>query len=155
MKRLVLSFGISLILSLGAFAQETNNRQNLTIEKKAAARPPEAAAALFPYHPISKWEGQRFVFLAGPQATQESIYDDFSGRLTRKQYAGRIARVVAASDFSGRVHLEFEMEDTKEKLRARTTVGSERDFIAIQLQEFDQQRGDFRIVVNDQYSTFF
>lgn len=126
MKRLVLYFGTLLVLSLCALAQEPNNRQNLTVEKKTDARPPEAAAALFPHHPISKWEGQRFVFLAGPQATQDSIYDDFSGKLTRKQYAGRIARVVAVSDFSGRAHLEFEMEDTKEKLRARTTAGSER-----------------------------
>lgn len=125
MKRLVLFFVTSFILSLGAFAQENNNRQNLTVEKKADARPPEAAA-LFPFHPVNKWEGQRFGFLAGPPATQDAIYDDFSGKLTRKQYAGRIARVVAVSDFGGRAHLEFEMEDTKEHLRARTTDGSER-----------------------------
>lgn len=126
MNRHVLCFATSVALSLGAFAQETNTRQQLTVEKKTETPPPEAAAALFPFHPINKWEGQRFVFLAGPQATQDSVYDDFSGKLTRKQYAGRIARVVAVSDFSGRVHLEFEMEDTKEKLRARTTPGSER-----------------------------
>lgn len=126
MKRLVLCFVTSLVLSFGAFAQETNTRQKLTVEKKIETRLPEAAAPLFRFHPINQWEGQRFVFLAGPQATPDSVYDDFSGKLTRKQYAGRVARVMAVSDFGGRVHLEFEMEDTKERLRARTTSGSER-----------------------------
>jgi hypothetical protein len=80
---------------------------------------------LFPYIPIDTWVGKQFVFLPGPKASENGSYEDFSGKVIRKQYQGRIATVINANDFGGRVHLEFEMEDTKEHLRAKTLPNKE------------------------------
>ena|GEM_PF-2259802 len=104
------------------FAQETN-RQNITAEKRTEPKTAEAAptaAVLYPFHPMNEWVGQRFIFLPGPKSSANSAYEDFSGKVTRKQYQGRIAKVISVSDFGGRMHLEFEMEDTQDRIRART-----------------------------------
>jgi hypothetical protein len=90
---------------------------------KNSGDPAEASFNLaehFPYVPINSWVGQRFVFLPGPKGSENGIYDEFSGKLARGRYQGRIAKVISVNDFSGRVHLEFVMEDTQEHLRART-----------------------------------
>lgn len=55
---------------------------------------------------------------------QSGRNDDFVGAITYSKYVGRVARVVSVTDFSGRAHLEFELEDNSERLRARTTTGS-------------------------------
>jgi hypothetical protein len=96
--------------------------QNIVPGKNVGDSPEPApnAATLFPFVPINSWVGQRFIFLPGPKASENGTYDEFSGRLVRKQYQGRVAKVISVSDFSGRVHLEFEMEDGQERLRART-----------------------------------
>src|SRR5262245_40667561 len=94
-----------------AQAQDAN-RSNMTTENKAKQKTSVNAALtanLFPYRPIDAWVGQRFVFLPGPKASEESTYDDFSGKVVRKQYQGRIAKVVSAEDFGGKVHVIFEM----------------------------------------------
>ncbi len=123
-----------LMLVPPVFAQDIGSKQKLATEKKAekktetspdALREPIGATALFPYRPFDSWIGQRLIFLPGPKASAEKAYDDFYGKLTHKQYAGRIAKVVSVEDFSGRVHLEIEMEDSKERLRARTAPGKE------------------------------
>jgi hypothetical protein len=108
------------------FAQPPNSR-NIVPGEKAGDSPEPApnAAPLFPFVPIDSWVGQRFIFLPGPKASESGTYDDFSGRLVRKKYQGRIAKVISASDFSGRVHLELEMEDTQERLRAKTLPNKE------------------------------
>jgi hypothetical protein len=113
-----------LIAPANAFAQPPSP-QNIVPGKKASDSPEAAppridTATLFPFVPINSWVGQRFIFLPGPKASENGTYDDFSGRLVRKQYQGRVAKVISVSDFSGRAHLEFEVEDTKELLRART-----------------------------------
>src|SRR5690348_15928054 len=114
-----------------AFAQPAGGKQKLAVEKKvekkidAPAEPAAAIAAIFPYRPSDSWAGQRFIFLPGPKASENNVYDDFNIKITRKQYAGRVAKVVSVEDFSGRIHIEFEMEDTKERLRARTLPGKE------------------------------
>jgi len=114
-----------------AFAQDPSGKQKLAAEMKAEKKtdalsePAAAIAAIFPYRPFDAWMGQRFIFLPGPKASESNIYDDFYNKITRKQYAGRVAKVVSVEDFSGRIHLEFEMEDTKERLRARTSPGKE------------------------------
>jgi hypothetical protein len=115
-----------MIAPANVFAQPPNP-QNIVPEKKAGdpVEPALNAATLFPFVPINSWGGQRFIFLSGPKASENGTYDDFSGRLVRKQYQGRVAKVIAVSDFSGRVHLEFEMEDTHERLRARTLPNKE------------------------------
>jgi len=124
--------GLALLMIVPfAFAQDVNGKQKLAAEKKAekktdaTAEPSATVAETFPYRPLDSWVGQRFVFLPGPKASENQPYDDFYGKIIRKQYAGRIAKVVSAADFSGRFHLEFEMEDTKERLRARTLPGKE------------------------------
>ncbi len=118
---------ISACLSTASLAQETN-RQNLSADKKtdrSATEAASAAAALFTFHPINSWVGQRFIFLPGPKASENSAYEDFSGKVIRKQYQGRIAKVISVSEFDGRAHVEYEMEDTQERLRAQTLPNKE------------------------------
>jgi len=111
----------SLIAPTNVFAQPPNP-QSIVAGKKAGDSAELAldAETLFPFVPINSWVGQRFVFLPAPKASENGTYDDFSGRVVRKQYQGRVAKVVSVSDFSGRFHLEFEMEDNQEHLRAKT-----------------------------------
>lgn len=110
--------------------QDPGSKQKLASEKKAEKKTgteaePIITATLFPYHSVDTWLGQRFVFLPGPKASEEKTYDDFYGKIIHKQYSGRIAKVISVEDFSGRIHLEFEMEDSKERLRARTAPGKD------------------------------
>jgi hypothetical protein len=68
-----------LIASSVAFTQE-KRRQNIAPEKKTEPNTTESAVpltTLFPFHPITEWVGQRFVFLPGPKASAESNYEDF------------------------------------------------------------------------------
>ena len=126
--RIVCMLFLCLNAVLFIHAQDSGQRQNLATEKKNDARLPEPSAAttaLFPFHPLDSWRGQRFIFLPCPKASENNTYGDFSGKLTYKQYAGRIAKVISVEDFSGRVHLEFEMEDTKDHVRASTLPGRE------------------------------
>jgi hypothetical protein len=102
------------------FAQDKNSSYTVAGTKGDESKKENDAPAgtLFPYRPITGWVGQRFVFLSGPKVAEESTYDDFPGRLTHKQYQGRIAKVVSVEDFGGKFHLTFEMEDTKDPVRA-------------------------------------
>jgi hypothetical protein len=115
-----------LIAPENVFAQPPTPKNIVSGNK--AGDPPELApnaAPLFPFVPINSWVGQRFIFLPGPKASENGTYDDFSGKLVRKNYQGRVAKVISASDFSGRVHLELEMEDNQERLRAKTLPNKE------------------------------
>jgi hypothetical protein len=124
----VLYFGafLYLIAPANVFAQPPTPR-NIVSGKKAGdpVEPAPNVAALFSFVPITSWVGQRFIFLPGPKASENGTYDDFSGKIVRKQYQGRVAKVISVSDFSGRAHLEFEMEDTQERLRAKTLPNKE------------------------------
>jgi hypothetical protein len=115
-----------LIAAAPGYAQPPSP-QNMTPNKKAdeSSVPIPGEVSLFPYIPINTWVGKRFIFLPGPKSSENGSYGDFSGRVIRKQYQGRIAKVIAANDFGGRVHLEFEMEETKEHLRAKTLPNKE------------------------------
>jgi hypothetical protein len=113
------------------YAQDPSQRQNLATEKKNDAHLSALSAAmttLFPFRPLDSWRGQRFIFLPGLKASENNTYGDFFGKITHKQYSGRIAKVISVEDFSGRTHIEFEMEDTKEHLRASTLPGKESIF---------------------------
>jgi hypothetical protein len=114
-----------LLAPANVFAQPPTPRNIVSGKAGDPAEPAPNAAILFPFVPITTWEGQRFIFLPGPKAAENGTYDDFSGKIVRKQYQGRVAKVISVSDFSGRVHLEFEMEDTHERLRARTVANKE------------------------------
>ncbi|MEP7338687.1 MAG: hypothetical protein ABI977_13195, partial [Acidobacteriota bacterium] len=113
--------GLFLLMAPLALAQDAGGKQKLAAETKAEKKtdaptePAAAIATIFPYRPPDAWVGQRFIFLPGPKASEGNVYDDFYSKITRKQYAGRVAKVVSVEDFSGRAHLEFEMEDTKER----------------------------------------
>ena len=127
-----LCLAIFSLLTIPAFVYAQPHKPKGIAPKKITDNPPVTIAtitpidtALFPYVPLDGWVGRRFVFLPGPKASENEIYDDFSGRLNRRQYQGRVAKVTGASDFSGRVHLELEMEDTRERLRARTLPNKE------------------------------
>jgi hypothetical protein len=111
------------LMSLHAFAQESA-RQSLAGEAPKNNATTETAK-LFPYCPMSAWQGRRFIFLPCPKGVEQGTYDDFTGARKRKDYAGRVARVVSVNDFGGRVHLEFELEDNGEHLRARTLPNKE------------------------------
>lgn len=118
-----------LVYSQRTFAQP-QGRQNLSVKKKTEKEPvkaPEAIdlTAVFPYRPIGSWVDKRFIFLPAPKASEESLYEDFTSRLIRKNFQGKIARVIAVSDFGGRTHLEFEVEETGERYRARTLPNKE------------------------------
>lgn len=108
------------LLTGAALAQQ----QNVLPEapRKTATEP---AAPLAPFRPITTWQDQRFIFLSSPKASSDTPYQDYNGKRVRKDYAGRIAKVVNVSDFSGRQHLDLEMEDNGEKLRARTSPNRE------------------------------
>jgi hypothetical protein len=110
-----------------AFTQE-KRRQSMVPENKtepSSTEPSGSIAALFPFHPLTEWVGQRFIFLPGPKASAESNYEDFLSKALRKQYQGRIAKVISVSELGGRVTVDFEMEDDRERLRARTLPNKE------------------------------
>jgi len=123
MKRLFVVFAFVSFCFAYTPAQEA--RQNIAPEKKADPATTEAAATLFPYHPIRAWEGKRFIFLPRPNSSPTDAYDDFIGSVHVRKFAGRIGKVVSVGEFSGRAHVEFEMEDTGERVRARTIVNKE------------------------------
>ncbi|MBI1764170.1 MAG: hypothetical protein HYR56_22320 [Acidobacteria bacterium] len=97
---------VQVLLCPGARAQEPS-RQNIAPEAPRKGISATEAATLFPFHPIGSWQGQRFIFLPCPKPLEHATYDDFSGTRKRKDYRGRIAKVVSVTDFSGRAHLEF------------------------------------------------
>ena len=108
------------LLTGAALAQQQN------VLPEAPRKPTaEPAAPLAPFRSILTWQDQRFIFLSSPKASSDTPYQDYSGKRVRKDYAGRIAKVVSVSDFSGRQHLDLEMEDNGEKLRARTSPNRE------------------------------
>jgi hypothetical protein len=115
-----------LIASSVALTQE-KRRQNIAPEKTepSTTEPAVSITALFPFHPITEWVGQRFIFLPGPKASAESNYEDFLNKALRKQYQGRTAKVISVSELGGRVTIDFEMEDNQERLRARTLPNKE------------------------------
>lgn len=120
---IVLLFTLVSVSCLNLLAQEP--RQNITAEKKSETKPVEAAPTLFPYHPIRSWVGKRFIFLPKPKGAESGTYEDFSRAITHQKYAGRVARVVSASDSSASAYIEFEMEDDGEKLRVFTVANKE------------------------------
>ena len=122
--RIVLQFTLVLICCVGAMAQP-DNRQNIAPEKKSESKPVEAAPTLFPYQPIGSWAGKRFIFLPKPKGSESGTYGDFSRSVTYKKYAGRVARVVSASDSGRSAYIEFEMEDDGERLRVFTVADKE------------------------------
>jgi hypothetical protein len=105
-------------------AQEPT-RQNIAPEELRKNTNRIETATLFPYRPPASWQGQRFIFLSCPKSLENGVYDDFTGARKRKDYAGRIIKVVTVSDFSGRLHFEFEVEGAGEHLRARTIPNKE------------------------------
>jgi hypothetical protein len=109
----------------GGISAQKPTRQNVAPTEARKSSPAIETATLFPFRPMSDWQGQRFIFLPCPKPLENGAYDDFSGTPKRKNYAGRILKVVSVSDFGGRVHLEFELEDTGERLRARTLPNKE------------------------------
>ena len=123
MKPLLVVCMIAFVRADFLFAQDV--RQNIRSDKRPDPSAVEAAARLFPFHPITTWTGKRFIFLPKPKSSRGGDYEDFSGKISHEKYAGRIARVVAVNDFNGRAHVEFEMEDTGEHLRAQTVVNKE------------------------------
>src|SRR5262245_27910168 len=123
MKPLLLVCMIAFVWADFMFAQDV--RQNITPDKKSDPSAVEAAAGLFTFHPINTWTGKRFIFLPKPKSSRGGDYEDFSGKISHEKYAGRIARVVTVDNFNGRAHVEFEMEDTGERLRAQTVVNKE------------------------------
>jgi hypothetical protein len=122
--RIVLQFTLVLICCAVALAQP-DNRQNITPEKKSDSKPVEAAPTLFPYQSIGSWAGKRFIFLPKPKGSESGTYEDFSRLITHKKYAGRVARVVSASDSKASAFIEFEMEDDGERLRVFTVANKE------------------------------
>jgi hypothetical protein len=106
---------------LAAFSQQ----QNVLPEAPRKATTSPTTSTTFPFLPITEWQGQRFIFLSAPKGSENTAYQDFNGKRVRKDYAGRIAKVVSVSDFSGRHHVELEIEDNGEKLRARTSPDRE------------------------------
>jgi hypothetical protein len=121
MKRLPGMLAFVSLCFASAFAQEP--RQNIAPEKKTA--PATETVARFPYHPIQNWTGKRFIFLPRPEAAAASSYDDFIGAVPVRKFAGRVGKVVSVSEFGGRAHIEFEMEDDGQHVRARTIVNKE------------------------------
>jgi hypothetical protein len=130
----ILCLGVFSLLITPVFVNAQPKKAKNIAPKKIALEPVVPVAptppvpidtSLFPYIPIDSWAGRRFVFLPGPRASESGTYDDFSGKLIRRQYQGRVVKVISASDFGGRIHLELEMEDTQERLRARTLPGKE------------------------------
>ncbi|NOT61516.1 MAG: hypothetical protein HOP19_14965 [Acidobacteria bacterium] len=126
---------ITTLLTGAALAQQQN------VLPEAPRKPTvEPVVPLAPYRPITTWQDQRFIFLSSPKASSDSPYQDFNGKRLRKDYAGRIVKVVNVSDFSGRQHLDLEMEDNGEKLRARTSPNRESLEGLLLLDDLEQAR---------------
>ncbi len=116
---------LSQCLCCAALCAQEQARQNVAPEAPRKSGAVVETATQFPFRPMLAWQGQRFIFLSSPKPLENASYDDFTGARKRKDYMGRIAKVVSVSDFSGRVHLELELEDTGEHLRARTAPNKE------------------------------
>ncbi len=116
---------LALFLITGTVLAQESARQSLAGGEAPKNNIRTETAALFPYRPMNMWQGQRFIFLPCPKGSENGSYDDFTGTRKRKDYAGRVAKVVSVSDFGGRVHLEFELEDNGEHVRARTLPNKE------------------------------
>lgn len=134
---------LGLILGLTVSAQEPA-RQSLTTGEAPKKHTATEHATLFPYRPMTTWQDQRFVFLPCPKSLEHVTYDDFSGVRKRKDYAGRIAKVVSVSDFGGRVHLEFELEDNSEHVRARTLPNKESIKGLLLLEDLEKARAQWK-----------
>jgi hypothetical protein len=134
---------LGLILGLTVSAQEPA-RQSLTTGEAPKKNTATEHATLFPYRPMTTWQGQRFIFLPCPKSLEHITYDDFGGARKRKDYAGRTAKVVSVSDFGGRVHLEFELEDNGEHVRARTLPNKESIKGLLLLEDLEKAREQWK-----------
>lgn len=124
-KTLCIGF-VGLCLFAGSWTVRAQDvRQNIVSEKRSETSPAASAALLFPFCPIDEWTGKRFVFLPRPKDAQDGTYDDFSGNVKYMKYVGRVGKVVSVSNFRDRRHIEFEMEDDGQHLRAATSPGRE------------------------------
>lgn len=113
------------IVPVGTTKEAATDASKTASEEAPKTEPASNSAARFPYRPMTSWIGQRFLFLPAPKSLGNGQYDDFSGGLKRRDYAGRTLKVVNVSDFSGRVHVEFEVEGDGAHLRARTLPNKE------------------------------
>jgi hypothetical protein len=132
----------NLILLLGLLAATLALGQNPYVREGSigtqTAKSDSTASSTFPYRPISKWVGERFIFLPQPgRQLQEFGYMSFRGgdgsfgQPSYEKYVGRIARVTNVSEQASTQGIEtgiwdvsFEMEDTKQKLTATAYMGS-------------------------------
>ena len=96
---------LALFLITGTVLAQESARQSLAGGEAPKSNVRTETAKSFPYRPISTWQGERFIFLPCPKGAENGVYDDFVGARKRKDYAGRVAKVVSVSDFVGRAHL--------------------------------------------------
>lgn len=113
---LCILFLFSITVTAQPETKKTVDVQNLATPVKSATPPLPMAS----YIEIDNWEGKRFIFMPSPKAAEQGNYDNFSGSIKRKIYQGRIAKVTMLENFSGMRHMVFEMEDSKEQLKAKT-----------------------------------
>mgnify|MGYP001597968970 CR=1 FL=1 len=92
-----------------------------SLGKRITAETPEVKEA-FSFVPLSKWVGERFIFLPLPKELQRYGYQNFG--VDYKNYVGRIAVVTSADESGNSPQLSIKMEDNEERIEA-TGVFSE------------------------------
>jgi len=141
--RIILILTVTLAFAVAGLSQDPSTRRDLKTREKGASEPSPAEVQKkpnSPFYPISSWMGKRFIFLSKPKMTPSDTYEDFVGAVNCSKYAGRTAKVVWIGEFSGRVHVEFEMEDTGQRVRARTIPHKESISGIALVEDLDQAR---------------
>jgi len=116
--RSVFSTVILFILFNFGFAQEKNPYVREGSVGKRVTPESETPRDAFTFRPISKWIGERFIFLPKPKSVQEYGYQSFDGTPSYRRYVGRIAKVVSVEENRSLPKVYFKMEDTGEELSA-------------------------------------
>ena len=83
----------------------------------------------FVFKPISKWVGERFIFLPKPKSLQKYGYQGFY--VDYDKYVGRIAKVISVKESDYLPEVLFQMEDDGEKLSATAYSQSIRDIAPV------------------------
>jgi len=83
----------------------------------------------FDFIPISKWIGERFIFLPQPKYSQKLGYQNFN--VSYHKYVGRIAKVISVNESDYTTKVIFKMEDNGKKLSATAYSESIRGIASI------------------------
>ncbi len=115
---------VCLTINFSIIAQVQNSyvHQGSIGQKKTVSTTNETSNTIFPFRPISKWTGERFIFLPMPKSLQHFGYQGFGNDLSSfdyDKYVGRIAKVDSVIEQDGNVpKVFFSIEDNGVSVQA-------------------------------------